>query len=319
MNVEIRRIGKRQKYYLAHSFREGKKVRKIRRYLGVNLSERELERLKGRAGVIIRQQIESYRIIKDPLSHELSSNEIELLKDMEDRANLSVIHLSDADWRTFTELFTYNTNAIEGSELAQREVKEILEEGKWPHDANKRDISETYGVAEAIACIRKSKEHISVPLIKKLHKIVFKNSKSFAGKLRARGIEVVIRNALGDIVHAGAPANRIRGLLEELEAWYEKHRKKYSPLLLAAVVHNQFETIHPFQDGNGRVGRLLLNNILLKHKLPPVNISLKNRREYYNALQEYQKRRGIRPTLDLVLKEYKSLKKELGGYKKKKM
>ncbi len=57
---------------------------------------------------------------------------------------------------------------------------------------------------------------------------------------------------------------------------------------LAAVVHNQFEMIHPFQDGNGRVGRILLNNILLKNGLPPLNIELRNRREYYSALQAHE-------------------------------
>ena len=90
-------------------------------------------------------------------------------------------------------------------------------------------------------------------------------------------------------------------------------------MLLAAVVHNQFENIPPFQDGNGRVRRLLLNYILLKHRLPPVNIGLNNRSEYYTSLQAYQNEGDIRPTLDLILKEYKILKKELGAYKKKKM
>ena len=94
--------------------------------------------------------------------------------------------------------------------------------------------------------------------------------------------------------------------------WYNKNRKKYPPIVLAVVVHNQFETIHPFADGNGRVGRLLLNNVLLKHNMPPVNIELRNRREYYAALREYQENGNIRPMIDLILKEYKYLKKLLG-------
>jgi Fic family protein len=79
------------------------------------------------------------------------------------------------------------------------------------------------------------------------------------------------------------------------------------------VVHNQFETIHPFQDGNGRVGRLLLINILIKHGLPPLNIELKNRVEYYEAIGAYQAEGNIRPTLKLMLKEYRRLKAALRG------
>src|SRR3989338_7154120 len=127
VNLEIRKVGKKKKYYLAHSFREGKKVGKIRRYLGSDLTEKELENLRKRAEEIIRQQLESYRIIKDPLHHDLDKHELKILKKLEQKANLNVLHLSENDCKTFTELFTYNTNAIEGSELAQKEVKEILE------------------------------------------------------------------------------------------------------------------------------------------------------------------------------------------------
>ncbi len=62
---------------------------------------------------------------------------------------------------------------------------------------------------------------------------------------------------------------------------------------------------------HGRVGRLLLNNILLKHNLPPVNIDFKNRAEYYLSLQEYEKNHNLRPAIDLILKEYKILRKKL--------
>lgn len=314
MNLEMRKQGKKTKYYLAHSFREGNKIRKIRRYLGSDLSEKELAPLQKRAEVLILQQAEAYKSISDPLKQILTAKEIELLKNLERKGRIQIRHLSETNWKQFTELFTYNTNAIEGSEVTRKEVQGILEENKWPEKIQKQDISETYGVAEAVSFIRNRKEHLSFFMIKKLHHIVFKNSKPFAGKFRPKGIEVVIRDKFGTIIHRGAPANRVPGLLRELVIWYNENKTKYPPLLLAAVVHNQFENIHPFQDGNGRVGRLLLNNILLKHKLPPVNIGLTNRMEYYAALQDYEKRGNIRPTIDLIFKEYKTLQKQIGAY-----
>lgn len=311
MNIEIRKVGKRKKYYLAHSFREGKKVKKIRRYLGSDLPEKKLGMLKKRAEELIKQQIESYKSIRNPLKHLLSKEEVKLLRILEAKGPIKILHLSEKEWQKFTEIFTYNTNAIEGSTIRFNEVKDILEEDKWPIDAPKPEISETYGVAEAIKEIRKIRIHVSLELIKKLHNTIFKNSKNFAGKFRAKGIEVVIKEGSGKIVHVGAPSNKIIGLLKELIMWYNKNKKKYSPLVLAAVVHNQFEVIHPFQDGNGRVGRLMLNNILLKHNLPPVNIGLENRREYYATIQDYQNTGNIRPTIELILKEYKILKHKL--------
>ena len=100
--------------------------------------------------------------------------------------------------------------------------------------------------------------------------------------------------------------------------WYENNKNKYPGLVLGAVIHNQFENIHPFRDGNGRVGRILLNSILIKHNLPPINIDFKNRLEYYSSLQAYEKNHDLKPTIKLFMKEYNELKKKLGGYKTKK-
>ncbi len=311
MNVEIRVIGKRKKYYLAQSFREGKKTRKVRRYLGADLTKDRLEQLKLRAAVLIKQQIESHKMLRNPLENVLSETEMAVIKNLEKNSPIKILHLSEEEWLLFTEIFTYNTNAIEGSTIRFNEVKDILERELWPKDAPKSEISETHGVAEAIKEIRNNKVHISLDLIKKLHRIVFKNSKEYAGKFRGRGVEVVIRDGLGEIVHVGAPSNKIVSLLKELINWYNKNKIKYSPLVLAVVIHNQFETIHPFQDGNGRVGRLLLNNVLIKHNLQPVNIGIENRREYYESLRQYQDTGNIRPMIELLLKEYKIIQRKL--------
>lgn len=311
MHTELRVHGKRKKYYLAHSFRRGGKVKKIRAYLGTDLSKKELKIKRGDAEKILRERIKKHEIIRDPFYTALSSLELEELKTLEAGGEIKIPHLNESDWLKFTKLFTYDTNAIEGSSVTIFEVGAILEKSKRPEKRTKWEISETYGVAEAIKYIRKTKEHISLNLVKELHRIVFENSKSFAGNFREKGVEVAVMDAAGNIVHRGAPSNKITKLLSELTKWYNKNKNKYSPLALAAVVHNNFETIHPFRDGNGRVGRLLLNNILLKHNLPPVNIELKNRSEYYGVLQEYQKNSNIRPMIELILKEYKSLKRAL--------
>jgi len=311
MHVEIRVQGKRKKYYLALSFRKDNKVKKMRFYLGANLSKKELEMKRENAEKILRERIEKQNIIRDPFYVALSPLELEEIKTLEPRGEMKVFHLNENDWVKFTKLFTYDTNAIEGSTVTASEVSDMLEKSKWPERRAKWEISETYGVAEAVKYIRKTKEHISLDLIKKLHETIFENSKSFAGNFRNKGVEVAVVNALGNIVHRGAPSDQVTKLLSELIKWYNKNKNKYSPLVLAAVVHNHFETIHPFQDGNGRIGRLLLNNILLKHNLPPVNIELKNRREYYAALQDYQKNKNVRPMVELILKEYRLLKRIL--------
>ncbi len=310
MNIEKRKQGKKTKYYLAHSYREGKKVHKFRKYLGTDLDKKKLEERKGIAEKLILEEIHKYKIIKDPLEFEISAEQINKIKELESEIPLKISHLSEKKWKLFSEIFTYNTNAIEGSKLSQKEVKGILEEDKWP-DKSKEDIAEAYGVDEAIRFIRQTKEHLSVELIKKIHRIVFKNSKTFAGKFRKKGEEVVVTNNLGYVVHEGAPQTRINYLLRELVDWYGKNKAKYPALILGAVVHNQFENIHPFADGNARVGRLLLNNILIKHGLPPLNIDLASRSEYYQTLKDYELNKNLKPTIELYLEEYKKLKEKL--------
>jgi len=295
VHLEIRGEKGAKKYYLAYSYRKAGKVRKLRVYLGANLGGTELAKRRKVAEAELLQRASASRMFGDPFETVLTKTEIGELKALEAKANVRVIHLLEDDWKKFTKAFTYDTNAIEGSSVESKEVGEILEKGKWP-DKPKADISETYGVAKAIGFVRKTKEHLSLDLILDLHRIVFENSKHYAGRFRERGIEVVVTDGRGNV---------------ELVRWYEKNKRKYPPLVLAAVVHNQFENIHPFQDGNGRVGRLLLNNILLKYGLPPINIELKNRGEYYAALQAYENQHNLRPTVELMLKEYRSLKKLL--------
>ncbi len=302
MYIEKKVAKGKTKYYLAHSYREGAKVHKIRKFLGTDLNETLLIDRKSKAEKLILEEIEKFSLIQDPLQQELSNEEIDFVKRLEKEADFKIFHLS--------EKFTFNTNAIEGRLLTQKEVSGVIVQGIWP-DKSKSDIAEAYGVNEAVKYIRETKEHLSISLLREIHRIVFKNSKDFAGEFRKKGEEVVVMSSSGKVVHEGAPQSRVLGLLNNLVDWYDKNKDKYPALILAAVIHNQFENIHPFSDGNGRVGRIILNNILIKDGSPPINIELKNRIEYYETLQEYEKNKNLRPTIEFLLKEYKNTKKEL--------
>ncbi len=311
MYLEKRKTKNGVKYYLAHSFREGGKVHKSRVYLGSNIEPALLEQRMAKATELLHQQLNSFKIIRSPIDYKFTKREENLVSQLKRHARLKVIHLTEQDWEKFTELFTYNTNAIEGGTITQNEVLDILEKNKWPFSKPKEDISEAYGVAEAIKYIRRTKEHISLDLMRDLHRVIFTNSKSYAGEFRKRGTEVGIKDGFGTIVHLGAPSTRVVALLTELIKWYKANKKKLPPIVLAAVIHNQFEYIHPFEDGNGRVGRLLMNNILIKNHMPPVNISMDYRKEYYETLRIFQHSGDIRPTIELILREYKDLEKKL--------
>ncbi len=311
MYIETRIIRKKKKYYLVHSCRENNQVKKIRRYLGVNLTEKQIKKLLPSAEAGIKQQIALRKTNYDPLKTIISDHDLKELEALISPEDIFIEHLNKKQWELFTSLFTYDTNAIEGSTLTFKEVKDILAKNKWPENKAKEDIAEAYGVKEAIIFIKNTDEHISLEIIKNIHSIIFKNSKLFAGKFREKGIEVGVTDSYGNIVHRGALSTQVVSLLKELIKWYNKYKQKYHPIILAAVVHNQFENIHPFQDGNGRVGRVLMNNILLKYKLPALNITLNHRQEYYQTLQAYQRFGDLRPTLKFMMKEYRELKRRL--------
>lgn len=294
MFIEKRRQGKKLKFYLIHSYRIGDKVKRISRYLGCDLNENTLEKLRKRAEILILEQIKE----RSPYEFELSKDEIKYYNKLDNK--IEIIHLQESHWKIFTEIFTYNTNAIEGSTVLKSEVKELLDKKGEPIND---DEKETLNVAKAVEFIRKTKEKLSVDLIKRIHKICFQGTMHFAGTTRK--VEVIIRDSLNNIVHQGAPARVVETSLIELVKWYDEHENKYPPLLLAAIIHNQFEDIHPFQDGNGRVGRLLLNFILLKFDYPPINIRLRDRAKYYETLQKYHKTGDIKSTLRFLIAEYK--------------
>ncbi len=294
MFIEIRKSGKKKKYYLSHSYRVNNKVRKITRYLGLNLSEKQLATLRKRAESLLLERIKE----KSLLEYELSNDEIQFFKKFDNK--IDVLHLQTLDWKKFTATFTYNTNAIEGSIVSLREVKSLINKKTKPFN---HDEIESLNVASAVDYIKKTKEKLSVKLIRKLHEICFKGTKTFAGEIRKVRVGVVDKN--GKVIHEGAPVDELLHLLEELCQWYNKHKRKYPPLLLSAFVHDQFENIHPFQDGNGRVGRLLMNYVLLRHKYPPINIRLKDRNRYYYCLQKFQKENDIKPTMRFLIGQYK--------------
>ncbi|MDE1870497.1 MAG: Fic family protein [Candidatus Micrarchaeota archaeon] len=310
MGIEIRTVKGKKKYYLARPYRLLGKVKNARIFLGTNLSKSALAKKISDVEFLLEKKVSELKSVGDPYKTVLSASELDGLKTLESRGKIELIHLSEQDWKRFVEAFTYDTNAIEGSTVTKGEVKKILEENKWP-DRSKEEISETSGVSDAVSYIRKTDVHISLDLLKNLHHIIFKNSKSFAGKFRGRGVEVAVVNSSGTVLHRGANSKKVVSLLTELVNWYSRNKDVYPPIVLASVVHNQFEMIHPFQDGNGRVGRLLLNNILLKHGLPPVNIELKNQKIYYRALQIYEAVGDVRPMVELILKEYRRLKRML--------
>lgn len=307
MHIEKRKSSKNIKYYLVHSYREKDKVEKIRRYLGMNLSKDDLEKKRKSAEKLILNVIEEMGA--KVFEFYLTKRQIEILNNYNKK--IKVVHLSKEEWENFTEDFVYNTNAIEGSTMTEKEVKEVLEEKIKTQDSEE---IETLGVAKAIRYIRTTKDELSVNFLLKLHEICFKGSKTFAGKLR--NVNVVVKNTRGNIIHSGVPKEELKDYLNDFVEWYGKNKKKFKPLILASIMHNQFEHIHPFQDGNGRVGRLLLNYILIKNNYPPINIKIEDRQEYYWTLQKYSKEDNLKPTINFLIKQYNKTLREVSTKKK---
>lgn len=181
----------------------------------------------------------------------------------------------------FTVNFTYESNAIEGNSLTLKDVTMILHEKKAVEAKDLREIYETLNTREAMELVFNNSLRINEKDIIKLHKIIVKNTGV------AYGYKKLPNFILGRNLKTTLPENVAKkmGLLIK---WYNENVNMH-PLQRASIFHGKFERIHPFDDGNGRVGRLLINIILMNNNHPPLIIRKTQRISYFSCLEAFDK------------------------------
>ena len=201
--------------------------------------------------------------------------------------------LSDAQVKNLKNVYdlqlTYNSNAIEGSTLTYSETKLILNEGITIGGKSMNEHLEAINHKEAISFIEEianiNTKEITLTDIKNIHHLVLKGiDNKNAGAYRTQNVGVVKSD--GEI-HSFAEPLKIEEEMNEFIEWLDSQTIE-EPILLAALVHLKFVSIHPFIDGNGRTARLLMNLVLLQNGYPQAIIKVSNRAEYIQAIEKYQ-------------------------------
>lgn len=190
---------------------------------------------------------------------------------------------------------TYNSNAIEGNTLTLREVALILQHDFSIHGKRVSEHIEVIGYKDAFYYILDNvNEPLTKQAIKNIHSLVLMVDRKNKGVFRNVGTHVL------GITHKTSEPQEIESNIDELLVKYEEWKQQHHILKAIALLHLEFESIHPFIDGNGRTGRLLLNFELIKHGLLPVNIKFTDREKYYNSFDEYHINNNADYLTDLI-------------------
>ena len=179
--------------------------------------------------------------------------------------------------------YTYNSNAIEGSTLTLEETALVLKEGFTVGGKPLKHHLEAIGHKDAYYYVEdlvKSKTPVSERVIKDIHSLVLMGRQADKGVYRSVPVRV-------GAFHPCQPYE-VPIQMERLMLDYTGEMQQLHVIERAALYHLVFETIHPFVDGNGRVGRLLLNLELMKEGYPPINIKFSDVSKYYNCFNHYR-------------------------------
>ena len=179
--------------------------------------------------------------------------------------------------------YTYHSNAIEGSTLTLEETALVLKEGVTVGGKPLQHHLEAIGHRDAYYYIEdliKNKIPISEKTIKEIHSLVLMDKQSDRGVYRSVPVRV-------GSFHPCQPYE-VPIQMERLMIRYNEEMQQMHVVERVAVFHLIFETIHPFVDGNGRVGRLLLNFELMREGYPPINVKFSDRARYYECFNHYR-------------------------------
>lgn len=219
----------------------------------------------------------------------------EKLEELNKRRPLTEGELERLNEEFLTE-YTYNSNAIEGNTLTLRETDMVLR-GLTIDQKSLKEHLEVIGHKEAfdfVTEIVKEKCEINERVIKQIHYLVLADKKDDRGVYRRVPVRIM------GAAHETAQPYLIVTKMEELLRNYLASEEHIVTKL--ARFHIEFEGIHPFIDGNGRTGRLLVNLELMKAGYPPIDIKFTDRIAYYNAFDEYHVKHNLKAMESLFAK-----------------
>ena len=270
--------------YAEYSFRlpDGK-VKKISKMINEE-KDKESKEVKG---YFLKKQTEAYQkyalekynidiIFSEEQIKKLELMKVEYKEIMKSFTKKQIKDILDR----FTVNFTYESNAIEGNSLTLKDVTLILGENIVPKDKDLREVYETRNTREAVELLFNGKIKINIKEIIQLQEIIVKDTGVSLGFKKLPNY-IVMRNL------KTTPPEKVEEEINKLIQWYDHNKEKIHPLRLASEFHARFEAIHPFEDGNGRTGRILLNAILLEKGYPPIIIRKTARVAYFSALEAF--------------------------------
>ena len=227
--------------------------------------------------------------------------------------------LSDRDRemlsRRFTIDFNYNSNHIEGNTLTYGQTEILLMFGKIVGEADVRDVHEMTASNVGLKMMKEEALLKETPLtqhfIRTLHKTLLREDYTVyrtlpggvqtsyvihAGQYKTRPNSVITR--YGDRFEYATP-EETPALMSDLVDWYNDAERsgKFTPIELAAIFHYRYIRIHPFEDGNGRIARLMVNYILTRHDYPMIVVRSRKKKEYLEALHRTDLTVGASPSL----------------------
>lgn len=179
----------------------------------------------------------------------------------------------------------YNSNAIENSTLTLEETEKILLQVDLDRYASEREIYEAKNLARVVSYIdkRAKEQELNLDGILFLHKMLISNIREeIAGRFRNENEYVRVGTHI-------APAPK--EILERLEKMFAEYNATSHENIIKRIarLHLAFEFTHPFVDGNGRIGRVINNYLLIREGFVPINIRFVDRQTYYDAFKEFDK------------------------------
>ncbi len=202
----------------------------------------------------------------------------------------------------------YNSNAIEGNRFTLRETYLLLKEGIVIGGRTFKEHLEIAGLNNAVVFAEKlvkESKNLSTDIIKQLHRIILFDDIEHGGVYRP--FKVTITGALIEPPEPYVVPIDMESLVSRYNVWNEHIVEK------VARFHLEFESIHPFVDGNGRVGRLIMNLELMRFGFLPINIMVEDRERYYSCFTDYDVTKEPNKMIELVTeRESEELDKYIG-------